>query len=208
MNGLSRVLGSLLAANSTLVFDEDEIRYGLEVFLGGLWQIVLLILAGWWLGILQELLAVMFSAALPRRYAGGAHCSAYYRCTLTGLITFPALVYLCRYIYPQYFIAAYIIISIFIILTVLFLAPQDTTVKPINDYRQRQRLKRKALVVVGFLLITAVILFRIDYQLAVGILMGLGWQAFTMTRCGTFYMRFFDALLGNWRVKRTGKEVS
>jgi len=207
MNGLARILGSILAANASQAYDEDEIRYGIEVFLGGLLQTLLLLFVGWWLGILKELLAVMLSFALVRRYAGGAHCTAFYRCTLIGLITFPVLAFLARYIPTVFFYQLIILVAIFTSIIVFLKAPQDTAIKPIDDENQRQRLRQRALILSWLVLTASLVLFAEGYHLlSMGALLGLFWQAFTMTRWGAFYVRCYDILLSNWWAKRIGKE--
>lgn len=207
MNGLARTLGRVLAENSTLACDEDVIRYGLEVFLGGLLQVVLLVALGWWLGLLKELLVVMFSFGVYRRYAGGAHSSAYYRCTIIGLITFPVLAYLCRLIDYQYFWAYFIFVGLFSLAIIYWKAPIDTEVKPIQESSQRRSLKLRAAGLVTLLLIAALLSHLLIQDLiAISILLGVGWQTLTMTRLGAIYTRFWDIILSDWWVNNLGKE--
>jgi len=207
MNGLSRILGSIVAANSERVFDEDEIRYGLEIFLGGLLQILLLIAVGWSLGILKQLLAIMFSSGFYRRYAGGAHCTAYYRCTMTCLITFPVLAYSARFIDSQYFIIYSVFIMLFSLAMVYLKAPIDTEVKPVTDPQKRFNLKLRAAGLVVILLITSFFTQWLGKDLiAIGILLGICWQTLTMTHLGVIYVRFWDIILSNWWVNNMEKE--
>lgn len=207
MNGLSRVLGNIVAANSTQAFDEDEIRYGLEIFLGGLLQTLLLIAVGWWSGILKELLAVMISAGLYRRYAGGAHCSAYYRCTLTCLITFPALAYACRFIDYRYFMVYLIFTMLFSLLFIYIKAPIDTKVKPVTDPQKRASLKLRAAGLVAIMLTASLFVHWLGKDIiAVAILEGICWQTLTMTHLGALYVGFWDIILSNWWVNNMEKE--
>lgn len=207
MNGLSRILGSILAANSSRDCNEDEIRYGAEVFLGALLQILLLVLVGWWLGMLAELVVTLFAFSVYRRYAGGSHSSAYYRCTIIGLITFPILAYSCRFIDYRFFWIYFISIAIFTLIIIYWKAPMDTEVKPINDPGQRRGLRIRAFVIVILLLAASIFAHMLGRDLvAAAILLGIGWQTITMTHIGVSYTRFWDIALSNWWVNKTGKE--
>ncbi len=207
MNSLARNLGRLIAANSTLHHDEDVLRYGLEVFLGGFLQFLLLIVIGWCLRLLPELLTVLVSFSLFRRLAGGAHCNTYLVCTIAGLISFPILAYLCHVISYQYFEACLLIVASFSLVTVYFKAPLDTETKPVKDSQKRLRLKISAACLVAFLLIAAEYCHWVGHDLiAIAILLGIFYQTLTMTRLGAIYMRFYDFILSNWWVTKLGKE--
>lgn len=207
MNSLARRLGRILTANSTAAHDEEMIRYGLEVFLGALLQVVLLVIAGWYLGLLKVLLSVVIPFSLLRRLAGGAHCTAYYRCTIAGLVIFPLLAYLCRFINSQYFWFYLIITASFSLVVIYMKAPVDTEVKPINDPQERSRLKTRAAFLSANLLIAASFIYWIGQGLiAIAVLMGIFYQTLTMTRPGVLYMRFLDIVLSSWWVKNLGKE--
>lgn len=207
MNGLALTLSRIIAVNSPSTYDEDEIRYGLEVFLGALWQVLLLAAIGWYLGLLKEILAVLISFGLYRRFAGGAHCSAYYRCTLIALIIFPLLAYLSRFIDSQY-VWAYFVVTLLFSMPVIYLkAPVDTEVKPVSDPLERSRLKLRSAAVVTLFLMVALLAHQLGQDLiAIAVLLGICYQTLTMTRLGAIYMRFWDIILSNWWVNNWGKE--
>ncbi|MGE5391660.1 MAG: accessory gene regulator ArgB-like protein [Deltaproteobacteria bacterium] len=209
MNSLAQALGRIVAANSTSIHDEDVIRYGLEVFLGGFLQVLLLIAIGWYLELLPELLAVLISFSLFRRLGGGAHCSSYLRCTLAGLITFPVLAYISHVVSYGYFEVYLIIITSFSLITIYIKAPLDTETKPIKDPQDRSRLKIGAAWLVAILLIISEFIHLLGHDLiAIALLIGICYQTLTMTRLGAIYMRFWDIILSNWWVNNLGKEES
>lgn len=207
MNSLAQALGRIIAVNSPSTYEEDEIRYGLEVFLGGLLQVLLLAAIGWHLGLLKEIMAIMLSFGLYRRCAGGAHCTAYYRCTLMTLITLPVLAYLCRLIDNRFFWVYFMVVFLFSMEAIYLKAPVDTDVKPIVDPAERSRLKlRSAILIV--LLQAAVLGFHWFGQdlLAIAVLIGICYQSLTMTRLGASYVRFWDIILSKWWGNNWGKE--
>jgi accessory gene regulator B len=67
--------------------NEDNIRYGMEIFLGALLQIVILLSIAWVLGIIKPTAAIVCASGFYRRLAGGAHCGRYYRCTIFSIYT-------------------------------------------------------------------------------------------------------------------------
>lgn len=207
MNGLALTLSRMIAVNSQSKYDEDEIRYGLEVFLGALLQVLLLAAIGWYLGLLKDTLAIMLSFGLYRRCAGGAHCTAYYRCTLMTLLTLPVLAYLCRFIDNRFFWVYFIVVLLFSIVVIYLKAPVDTEVKPINDPAERTRLKLRSAVLVVLLLVAALWFQWLGQDLmAIAVLMGIGYQTLTMTRLGASYVRFWDIILSKWWENNLGKE--
>ena len=131
MNLLARKLAHLLVENSDDTFFEDEIRYGLEIVLGALLQIVLIALVAMLLGIVKEVLVIVCTAALYRRSTGGPHCKTYVRCTVTSLLIFITLAFIIKFI-PVNYLPIYITcLAIFSVLVIHLYVPVDN---PINIY--------------------------------------------------------------------------
>ncbi|WP_054695951.1 accessory gene regulator ArgB-like protein [Syntrophomonas palmitatica] len=207
MNTIARTIAHRLAAGATGRIDEEYIRYGLEVFLGAFFQISIILLLAWPLGIFRQTLAIVCAAALYRRFAGGAHCGAYYRCTIMGWFSFLGLSYICRFIdltyYPYYF--SITLLSCFLV--IYLKAPVDTEEKPVSNPRHRSQLRIKSfLIVTAFLLLSLLAKANGLDLLAVGFLLGLLWQTFTMTPWGALYMHLWDRLLGGFTNQYVGKE--
>ena len=192
MNQLARKLAHLLAQNSHNTVHEDEIRYGIEVLLGGIFQVVLLLAIASGLGLVYQTLGILLASALLRRYSGGAHCTAYYRCTLTSLITFLPLAYLTKLLLP-YNNPVITCCAVIVVLTIAWIqAPVDNPTKPITDPVQRQVLRKKSLITAAFLCLAAAGLLFIFPLGSTAIMMGLLWQSITLTAPGHMYMSLWD----------------
>jgi accessory gene regulator B len=178
--------------------NEDYIRYGMEIFLGALLQIVILLSIAWVLGIIKPTAAIVCASGFYRRLAGGAHCGRYYRCTIFSIIHFVLLAYLCGIIEINYYFA-YFALALFASMTVIYLrVPVDNDIKPILDSSHRRRLQVKSYFVAGiFLLASLFAHFYYQDMLATGFLLGLIWESFNLTRWGIFYTQLWDRALNN-----------
>ncbi len=197
MKQFAQKLAHLLAQNSHKTVHEDELRYGIEVLLGSFLQAVLLLALSFLSGLFYEAVGIMMASALYRRYSGGAHCTAYYRCTLTSIITFLPLAYLVRLSLPYLNLAVIISTSLVLLLITWLKAPVDNPAKPITDSLQRQSLRRKALLMALVLCLIAVGLLFVSPRWSAAIMMGLLWQSITLTKPGHIYMSLWDNLLLN-----------
>ena len=209
MNQLATKIARLLCNNANGSFFEEEIRYGIEVTLGALFQIAIIIATALLLGLGQEVLATLSAAALYRRFSGGAHCQAYYRCTIVSLITYILLGYLSKYI-PVYYLPGYIIfLMVFSVLIVHYRVPVDNPAKMITDESQKKRLKLKSFLVL-LLLLAAIIItgyFIGQKLLAICLLLGLFWQNLTLLRLGHVYIDIWDRFFAGIEKLLVGKEV-
>lgn len=197
MKQFAQKLAHLLAQNSHKTVHEDEIRYGIEVMLGSVLQITLLLIAALVLNLFYETAGIILASGLYRRYSGGAHCTAYYRCTLTSIITFLPLAYLVRLSSPYLNLAMIISTSLVLLLITWLKAPIDNPTKPITDPLQRQSLRQKALLMALVLCLIAVGLLFVSPLWSAAIIMGLLWQSITLTKPGHIYISLWDNLLLN-----------
>jgi accessory gene regulator B len=180
--------------NSQETICEDEIRYGIEVLLGSILQAVLLLAIAFWLNLFYEAVGILMASALYRRYSGGAHCTAYYRCTLTSLITFLPLAYLAQFLLPYNNLLTVCSAGL-IVLTIAWLkVPVDNPTNPITDPIRRQELRRKSLIMAVFLIILTITLLFVYPLGGVAIMMGLLWQSITLTIPGHIYISAWDTI--------------
>ncbi len=208
MNYLAKKIAHLLIEYAKDSFYEDEIRYGLEIALGALLQIVIIVLAALGLGIGREVLALITAAGLYRRYSDGPHCQAYYRCTITSLISFIPLGLIAGYI-PLHYLPAYIIclalISSVIIHNYVRFDPS------IYDKSIQIKRRSKSYGVVALVLLASTIsAYGLEQKLvAISLLLGLLWQNFTLLPMGHAYIHLWDLLFakieGLFRVKEVMK---
>lgn len=192
MNQLARKLARLLAQNSHNSVYEDEVRYGIEVILGSIFQVVLLLAIASLLGLVYQTLGILLASALFRRYSGGAHCTAYYRCTLTSLITFLPLAYLTGFLLTYNNLVITCCAAIVVLTIAWIQAPVDNPTKPITDPVQRQALRKKSLIAAVILCLAAAGLLFIFPLGSTAIMVGLLWQSITLTAPGHIYMSLWD----------------
>lgn len=136
----------------------EVVAFGLEVALGGIFQLLVFAVAAWYLEMVPEMGAALLTMATYRLVAGGAHCSAYHRCLLLSLVTLAMCAYTGRWL------AAFSInIAFFIVLlTVLSLvtaycwAPATTPAAPIINPKRRLVLKTACYI---WLLVWSVLMF-------------------------------------------------
>jgi accessory gene regulator B len=196
MNLLARRIARLLAENANKSLYEDEIRYGLEIALGGLVQIIIIMTVAILLGMGKESLALIGSVVLYRRYSGGAHCQSYYRCTIVSLSHIILLAYICIFI-PVSYLPAYItFLAILAIFTIQHYVPVDNLIDPIKDEPLIRKRKQKSYGVLFLLLSISWISSYImgENLVAIALLLGLFWQSITLLPAGQAYIHLWDQL--------------
>lgn len=194
MKYFAQILAHLLAKNSSKALYEDEIRYGIEVMLGGVLQAFLLLALAFALNLFYETAGILLASALYRRYSGGAHCTAFYRCTLTSLFTFLPLAYLTKILSPYIGLTITSCACIVVLIVAWLKVPVDNPVNPITDPLRRQSLRQKSLITAVSLSLLSLLLLFIYPLGSTAILVGLLWQSFTVTAAGHIYMSAWDNL--------------
>ena len=198
MNLIARKLAHLLAENAKDSFYEDEIRYGLEIALGALFQLLMITSVALLLGKAKEVIAIVISTALYRRYSGGAHCQAFYRCTITSLVTFILLGYLSQHMPTSYW-SLYIVFTVVLSVAVIHrYVPVDNPRNRITDEAVREMRRYKSYGAV-FLVLLASALTRYFYNgelYSTALLLGLVWQDFTLIPLGNNYICLLDYIFG------------
>jgi len=194
MNLLAKKLAHLLVENTNNYYAEDEIRYGLEIALGALFQIILIIMAAVPLGVGQEAMAIIAAAGLYRRYTGGPHCQAYYRCTITSLVTYILMSYISKYISDLFLPIYTIFTTVLSLLVIHHLVPVDNPTNTIIDESLKKKMKVQSYLVL-LLLVTASIwtgYFLKQKPIALALLLGILWQNFTLLPWGHVYIQLWD----------------
>lgn len=172
------------------------ITYGLEIVLGGLVKLLVFLAIPFILGILHQTWAAVISSVLYRLPAGGAHCSAYYRCLAGSLVTFSFIGLLAK------MAAGYNLPVDTIVLSTLILAavataiwvPADTEKKPVT--RPGDRIKAK-IWAYGVLFAYVLLWYTCDLprDLVLAGSVGLLIQVFTVTPAGYRAMDRLDRIL-------------
>ncbi len=140
--------------------DREVAAYGLEYLISSIAGLALMLLIGFALSLLLETLAVLSCWVLLRVFAGGAHCTALWRCTVVNCAGILAALFITRGVVfllpPVFWVAA---ASAWALLAAGLWAPNNSE-RPVYDPRRRKVLRRRALVLIvvtGSLLLYSVI---------------------------------------------------
>ncbi|MDQ0286683.1 accessory gene regulator B [Desulfofundulus luciae] len=171
--------------------------YGLELLLGAVVKLVCFVTIPLLLGIFPQVIAALLASVVFRLAAGGAHCTAYYRCLIGSLTTFTGLGFLARWLgeidAPGTEMA--LVAAFFAVTVALIWAPADTPAKPITREGHRRALKIISLLV-PLCYLALVWFFPLRGDLVTASTLGLAFQAFTVTPAGYRFVEWLDVLLG------------
>ncbi len=170
--------------------------YGLELLLGAVVKLVCFVTIPLLLGIFPQVAAVVLASVAFRLAAGGAHCTAYYRCLIGSLTTFTGLGFLARWLGESNVPGTEMALAaaLFAIIVALIWAPADTPAKPITREGYRRMLKIISLLVPLCYLAAAWLLSLREDLLAASAL-GLAFQAVTVTPAGYRFIEWLDVFL-------------
>jgi len=189
-------LASTLAAELKTTRSQAVMAYGLEIIIGALVKLACFVALPLALGILPQVAAVLLSGSAFRLAAGGAHCTAFYRCLVSSLIVFCGIGFLARYLGSyslpvETIVTGTAVLSFFVALR---LAPADTPAKPITNPVYRKRLKMISLAVV-FIYAAVTLFARLPDGIVLAASFGLLAQVFTITPAGYRLIDMVDSLL-------------
>jgi accessory gene regulator B len=202
-------MAGFLEENSSRTVNADELRYGIEIVLGALLQIILIAIAAAVAGILKETMAALLTVFLYRRYTGGEHCEKYYRCTISTLFTVLILGKAAALLSSSYWWAGTTFVLLLSFYLIKKVVPVDNPVLRIDDPGQRRQMKVGAMAVLLVLLTVSsilIMLFSLE-PLGSAILLGLFWQDITLFRPGILYIQAWDKFFDSME-QLLGKEVN
>lgn len=198
MNRLAQLLANTLSQYSVSSVNVDEVRYGIEIVLGAMVQILLVAIAAIIVGVCGETMLALLTAFVYRRYTGGIHCEKYYRCTITTIINFLLLGIIAIHIPIQYQWLYIVIVSCTSILLIKLAVPVDNPILVISDPLQRKIMKVGAFYVFIVMLVISTGLILLEKQsLGIAILLGLLWQDITLIKPGKIYINAWDRFFEN-----------
>lgn len=149
-------------------FNENIVRYGIEIVLINFTKITFIMAIAAVLNIFWTIFIIMISYGALRRYAYGVHASTSLGCTLITIICFFSGAFLSSYVPENKLIlAGMFTISI---ISILAFSPADTEARPLLGKKKRDKLKRKSIYVWLITLILAIYMkdFRIGFLIAYG----------------------------------------
>lgn len=149
-------------------FQENKVRYGIEVILINITKTTLIMGLAALLNIFWTTIVIMLSFGALRRYSFGVHATTSFYCSLSTIIGFFSGAFLSMHIFENKLIlAGMFTVSIISILT---FSPADTESRPLLGRNKRKTLKRKSIIiwVISFILAMYLKDFRIGFLIAYG----------------------------------------
>jgi accessory gene regulator B len=194
---IGQAVGTYVANKVSNIEQAEYLSYGAEILIGSIFKLNILFSVAIMMDIVLEVTVLLIATGLVRTLSGGAHCSAYYRCLITSVLTLTVLGYTIKATY--HFIMS-LPISVLIGITVLSVylycryAPQAPLNKPFNSRTKELAFRWYTLFAVATLSITSIILGK-NSLIAWTMAFALLWQAFTLTPVGHRFIRLLDILL-------------
>lgn len=171
--------------------------YGAEIILGSIFKVSLLFLIAHFLGIVLEVSILLFVTGLLRTLSGGAHCSAYYRCLVTSVITLTALGYMLKVMFLDFQRLPIVSLVVVLVLSLYIywrFAPQAPLNKPLKSMAMEVKFRQLTLITGIFLSIISIIVGP-GNSISWNIAFGMVWQAFTLAPVGHGLIKWLDILL-------------
>lgn len=201
MLNLTRSAAEYLQQQLGLSQDETEvIRYGIQIIVYSLADILTICLMGWLLGCFWTTVTVALTAGSLRLLSGGAHSSSPVICSLLGMVVAPLLAKTAEFTavkMTQPMILSLVLIGAFIsLLIIYFLAPVDSAAKPITNEQERRKFKQLSLALALLFLVGQITLILLDRSpvLVLAVSLGTWWQAFTLTPASHRFASRIDQL--------------
>jgi accessory gene regulator B len=194
---ISNKIGNKIALNLNLDKDNEEIIiYGAFNLLQTLWAILCVVILGIIFKVLVQALIVAFTAAILRKYSGGAHASSPNKCAGIGAVIVVGFALVIDKVFMLFNIK--IIVSLVMLGLVISyyiinkLAPVDSPAKPIVKLETKKRLKKQSILTLSSFIMIMLILgfiyfkYKINFFLSAieCIYIGAMWQTFTLTAKG------------------------
>ncbi|MBE3580764.1 MAG: accessory gene regulator B family protein [Thermoanaerobacteraceae bacterium] len=175
----------------------EIVAYGLEIALGAVVEVLAIIGVAQCLGILPETAAALITQVLYRFGAGGAHCTAYYRCLLSSVGALTLVGWGGRQLaqtLPVTGVFSLVFLAFMVSLPAVWRwAPADTPANPITNPRRRILLKSSALAFLGaWLLFMLVEANRVRPSLLYASALAVMLQTLTITPVGYRLMALVD----------------
>lgn len=206
---ISERIASEISKNISMDEDKEEvIAYGAFVLIQTILTIITIAIFGAVFHTLIEIILISTTAAILRKFSGGAHATKAINCILICLIVFGGLALIVKHfiinlnsIYLMLLILISFIFSFYIIYKY---APVGTANKPLKNKDTRIRLKRKSIMFAICVFIANIILLLVYsltrqfflLNIAVCISIGVVWQSLTLVSLGHKIIDLLDKVLG------------
>lgn len=183
---------------------ESVIAYGLIAIVQVVLTVALALAAGLLIHAPAEAMIVCFSVSILRRFSGGAHADSLGLCTGITVVVCTLFAFLATRlaIYTTPLILTLITLAVyaFAYASIHRYAPVDSPNKPIRTEQKRLRMRRAcyriiaAYALLQSLLIIASLWYPAFRSLAISLILGVAWQAFTLTNAGNILLNRLNVL--------------
>lgn len=214
MEKIMRSLASKIALS--LGYDSEKeavIAYGLFAIAQITITTVLALLFGLIVGAPVEAMIVCFSVSIFRKYSGGAHAHDAEFCTVISVIYCTVAAWLSKRLVPLYvplaMLAAIVLVYAIVFWITNRYAPVDSPNKPIKSEQKIKRMRKGSFTVISVYLALQLFFYfsasrwPVFRSCGISLLLGIGWQAFTLTPIGAILLDKLNVL-----PKYLRKEVS
>lgn len=160
IHALGHRVGICVATRTANQTQAELLGYGAEIVLGSIFKVGVLFLIATFLGVVLEVSVLLLVTGLLRTLSGGAHCSAYYRCLVTSVITLTALGYMLKVMFldlhslPNVLLVVVLVVSLYIYWRY---APQAPLNKPLKSKTMEIKFRQLTLFTGIFLSIVSII---------------------------------------------------
>lgn len=183
---------------------EAVVAYGLFAIVQVSLTIVLALLFGFLVGAPVQAMIVCFSVSIYRKYSGGAHADDAEFCTVVSVVYCTLAAWLSRLLAPSVTPVPLLLATLAVFAAVYWITyryvPVDSPNKPITSPAKIRRMRTGSFVVITiYLALQLYFLFAgrqnpTLHSYAVSLLLGVGWQAFTLTPTGSILLHKLNVL--------------
>ncbi|WP_044894913.1 accessory gene regulator ArgB-like protein [Bacillus alveayuensis] len=194
-NTISHHLADFIAKNNPKYINEkDQIRYGLEWVISGLYQFISVILLGHLFNTLSFSISALISGAMIRMFSGGIHFKKYIKCYIYSTLTIQLTgIFAARY--SENLFSAKVYYTIVFLTFIIFLkyAPKLYKTKELFNVTDKKRFKVISIcLLLLFFILTEFIIHDNKYVFCIWTSIAL--QAFTITNIGEKVILFLDKI--------------
>lgn len=166
-----------------------KICFGIESILSFIIKTILSILVFILFGVLDLALISMITSSILRYSSGGTHCNTFLKCLIFSSILFSVIALLSRILIISN--ETYVIISIFLSITLLYKSPVHTKEKPLKNQNKKYKIKLISFVILLIYLISPLI-FNINDEIKNVLLLSSAFQVFSLTYLGMLFFTYIN----------------
>ncbi len=204
MESISRKFSYYLKENLNMLEEDREImEYGLIMFLGTVFEVIMIIIISMFLGTLKYALSMCFSFVLFRKSSGGAHFSTYISCMIFSVSMFSIAskgIQLWEANTNLRILVLFIIaIIIFSVYVIICFVPSDTPNRPIESNEEKRVFKKRtSLSLITYVFLSVMLpYFKISNALILSCWVGVLLQMIFLTPKGYLFINKIDDIVNS-----------